>query len=98
MINRRRFLSTTARAAGAFALSPGLLRQESSRPALSHGTASGDVTGHRAIIWSSTDRPSRMLVEWDATESFQDAGRVIGPVARAETGFTARLELLDLPR
>jgi alkaline phosphatase D len=98
MINRRRFLSTTARAAGAFALSPGLLRQESSRPALSHGTASGDVTGHRAIIWSSTDRPSRMLVEWATTESFQDAGRVIGPVARAETGFTARLELLDLPR
>ncbi len=38
-----------------------------------------------------------MLVEWATTESFQDTGRIIGPVARADTGFTARVELLDLP-
>ena len=38
-----------------------------------------------------------MQVEWATTESFQDAGRVLGPIALAETGFTARLELLDLP-
>jgi alkaline phosphatase D len=96
-IDRRRFLSAAAQAAGGFALAPGLLRQPSSRPAIACGTASGDVTGHRAIVWSCTDRPSRMLVEWATTESFQDAGRVVGPVARASTGFTARLELLDLP-
>src|SRR4051812_4992356 len=97
MLDRRRFLSTAVRAAGAFAVSPALLRQDSSRPALTLGSAAGDVTGRRAIVWSCTDRPSRMLVEWATTESFQDAGRIIGPVARADTGFTARLELLDLP-
>jgi alkaline phosphatase D len=97
VIDRRRFISTASRAAGAFALAPALLRQEGSRPALSYGIASGDVTAHRAMVWSCTDRPSRMQVEWATTESFQDAGRVLGPVALAENGFTARVELIDLP-
>jgi alkaline phosphatase D len=97
VIDRRRFLSTASRAAGAFALAPALLRQEASRPALAYGVASGDVTPHRAMVWSCTDRPSRMQVEWATTESFQDAGQVLGPVALAENGFTARLELIDLP-
>lgn len=106
---RRRFLSTTLRAAGAMALgrtglsaaglhrAPALLRQESSRPSIACGTAAGDASGNRAIVWSCTDRPARMFVEWSTTESFQNGGQVVGPVARAETGFTARIDLLDLP-
>jgi alkaline phosphatase D len=97
LLDRRQFLHHTARATGALALAPGLFRQDAARPALSCGTASGDVTDRRAVVWSCTDRPSRMLVEWATTESFQDAGRIIGPVARADTGFTARVELFDLP-
>lgn len=64
---------------------------------MASGTASGDVSGHRAIVWSCTDRPARMRVEWATTESFHDARRIVGSVARADTGFTARLDLLDLP-
>jgi len=96
-IGRRQFLSRTAQAAGGFALAPALLRQESSRPALAYGTASGDVGPHRAVVWSCTDRPARMQVEWATTDSFQDAGQILGPVARAENGYTARVELIDLP-
>jgi alkaline phosphatase D len=98
VIDRRRFLSTASRAAAAFGLAPALLRQESSRPAVAHGVASGDVLAHRAMVWSRTDRLSRMQVEWGTTESFRDGGRLVGPVARPENGFTARAELVDLPQ
>jgi alkaline phosphatase D len=98
LIGRRRFLSTTTRAAGALAFAPAVLRQESSRPSISYGTASGDVFGTRAIIWSRSDRASRMLVEWSTTESFQNIQRAAGPVARDASGFTARIDLSDLPQ
>jgi alkaline phosphatase D len=75
-----------------------VLRQESSRPSISYGTASGDVCGARAIIWSRSDRASRMLVEWSTTESFQNLQHASGPVARDSTGFTARIDLSNLPQ
>jgi alkaline phosphatase D len=84
--------------AARFARAPALLRQESARPAIAYGTASGDVTLSRAIVWSRTDRPARMVVEWATTESFQNARRIAGPTAREATGFTARADLTDLPR
>jgi alkaline phosphatase D len=97
---RRRFLVTAMQAAGAvaFARAPALARQESARPGIASGTAAGDVTGSRAIVWSRTDRPARMLAEWSTTESFQNPRRVAGPVARDATGFTARVDLDGLPR
>jgi alkaline phosphatase D len=83
--------------AARFARAPALVRQESARPAIAYGTASGDVTLSRAIVWSCTDRPARMLVEWATTESFQNARRIGGPTAGEATGFTARADLTDLP-
>ena len=76
--NRRDFLSKAARAAGGMMIAPGLIRQDTARPAMPYGTASGDVTRDRAIVWSRTDRRARMLVEWSTTESFQDVRRVRG--------------------
>jgi alkaline phosphatase D len=97
VIGRRRFLSTTTRAAGAFAFAPAVLRQESSRPTITYGTAAGDVTGTRAIVWSRSDRTSRMLVEWSTTESFQNVRRAPGSIARDTSGYTARVDLSNLP-
>ena len=57
----------------------------------------GDVTGDRAIVWSRTDRPARMVVEWATRASFTDVRRVVGPAALPETGFTARVDLQGLP-
>jgi alkaline phosphatase D len=57
----------------------------------------GDVTGDRAIVWSRTDRPARMVVEWSTRASFSDARRLVGPAALPETGFTARVDLQGLP-
>ena len=96
LINRRRFLTTLAAGAAAFGRAPAIARQR--RPTLPYGVASGDVTRDRAIIWSRCDRAARMLVEWDTTESFRDAQRVISAaVARPETGLTSRVDLGNLP-
>ncbi|RPI56725.1 MAG: alkaline phosphatase [Acidobacteria bacterium] len=103
--SRRTFLSTTAKAAGGFALawpaaarSAAFLRQDASRPGIPYGVASGDVTRERAIIWSRTDRPARMLVEWSTTESFQNVRRVRGPATDESAGYTARVDVPGLPR
>ena len=79
MSSRRRFLSTGLKAAGG--LSPvappprTCVRHgaAAARPDIPYGAASGDVTRDRAIVWSRTDRPARMLVEWSTTESMQNA-------------------------
>jgi alkaline phosphatase D len=55
------------------------------------------VTGTAAIIWSRTDRPSRLIVEYATTDSFKNAKRVVGPAALAAGDFTARVDLTDLP-
>ena len=56
-----------------------------------------ELQRERAMIWSRTDRPSRMWVDWSLEESFARRVRVPGPNALADTDFTARLDLSDLP-
>ena len=76
---------------------PGIIRQDGARPAIPFGVSSGDVSGDRAIVWSRTDRPSRMLVEWSTTESFRNVRRVRGPNTTEAVAFTARVDLAGLP-
>jgi alkaline phosphatase D len=69
---------------------------EKRRPALPSGVMSGDVSGDRAIVWSRTDRPARMLVEWSTTESFQNVRRLRGPATNDAADYTARVDLTGL--
>ena len=69
----------------------------SARPSSAFGVAAGDVDGDRAIVWSRTDRASRLIVEYATTESFKDARRVVGPAALEASDFTARVDLSGLP-
>src|SRR5439155_26937393 len=71
--------------------------QDANRPAMPCGVATGDVAGGRAIVWSRTDRPARMIVEYSTTASFSDRRRIIGPAALEDTDFTARVDLSELP-
>ena len=108
-MRRRSFLSRSLAATAAGTLTsllprratareaPALVTREVLRPAVDWGTAVGDVTAGRATVWSRTDRPARMVVEYATSESFRDARRVVGPAALETSGFTARVELLDLP-
>jgi alkaline phosphatase D len=58
---------------------------------------SGDITRESAVVWSATDRPARMVVEWSTTERFADPRRIVGPAALPETGHTAKILLTGLP-
>lgn len=49
------------------------------------------------MIWSRSDRPARLIVEWSTTEAFRDPKRVLGSHAIEVTDFTARIDLRDLP-
>ena len=109
-MNRRRFLRQSALTVGGLATTsfvgrpawaqgtaPAVVTSERMRPAIPYGVQSGDVTSDRAIVWSRTDRPARLLVEWATRDSFRDATRVAGPAALAESDFTARVDLTGLP-
>lgn len=76
---------------------PAIVTPESARPLLPFGVQSGDVTSSRAVIWSRCDRPATMVVEWSTAERFTSVNRVRGPVATAESDFTARVDLDGLP-
>src|SRR5262245_11639329 len=110
LVSRRAFLSLlTIVGSGSVATSwplhqvfaqsnaPAVITPEGKRPAIPSGVASGDVTSRTAIIWSRTDRPARMIVDYATTDSFDHAKRVVGPAALAASDFTARVELTGLP-
>ena len=67
------------------------------RPGVVSGVMSGDVSADSAVIWSRTDRPARMVVEWSTTASFANPKRVVGPVTGPEAEFTAKTMLSGLP-
>jgi alkaline phosphatase D len=76
---------------------PAIITAHSQRPQIPFGVQSGDITANRAIVWSRSDRPARMIVEYATTESFQNARHTLGPAAIEPTDFTARVDLTDLP-
>lgn len=98
-MSRRRFLAglSGAALAGRAQGFPAILGSPGGRPSITHGVASGDVSGDGAIVWSRADRASRLVVEWSTTDSFRDARRTFGDWATARTGFTARANLRGLP-
>ncbi|NNF37708.1 MAG: twin-arginine translocation signal domain-containing protein, partial [Gemmatimonadetes bacterium] len=92
--------SDTNRGAGLWLPSdgaPGLITSPRRRPLIPNGVQSGDVTPSRAIIWSRSDRPARMEVEWSTSDQFTNARRISGPAALESTAYTAKVDLRDLP-
>jgi alkaline phosphatase D len=79
------------------AAAPAIIRATNARPQLPCGVQCGDVTARRAVLWSRSDRPARLIVEHATTESFQNARRIVGPIATAASDFTARIDLANLP-
>ena len=80
-----------------FGQAPAIVTAASARPSSAFGVTAGDVDGDRAIVWSRTDRASRLIVEYATTESFKDVRRVVGPAALEVSDFTARVNLSALP-
>ena len=78
-------------------VAPAVVTADKSRPQLPGGVMSGDVTATSGIVWSRTDRPARMIVEYSTSERFDTFQRRIGPAALDSSGFTARVDLTGLP-
>jgi alkaline phosphatase D len=74
-----------------------LIAADRERPQMPYGPMSGDILQDRAIIWGASDRPARMIVEWSREPDFRRAIRRAGPLATADSGFTAKLDLTGLP-
>jgi alkaline phosphatase D len=107
-LTRRSFLYGTAAAGGgliaagplagrALAQAPASVTAESRRLQVPYGVQAGDLLGDRAMIWSRTDRPARMIVEVATTESFRNARRIAGPAALIDSDYTAKLDVSGLP-
>jgi alkaline phosphatase D len=96
-ISRRAFVSRSLTSSLAASFFPAIIQSDTNRPAMPQGVAAGDVTDGRAVVWSRTDRPARMLVEYSTTDRFETVLRRTGPAALESTDFTARVVLTDLP-
>lgn len=108
-MKRRTFLRQAAGGLGALVASPlgaaplgrrqapGIVHPPGSLPDVPYGVAAGDAGQGRMIVWSRTDRPARMSVEYATSESFLDARVVRGPAALAGSDYTARTLLTALP-
>ena len=96
-VNRRDFLKLST-VAGATAISaPSVFAIGKDRPLIPYGVQSGDISNGRGIVWSRTNRPARMIVEWSTTPKFEKVQRVMGPAALPENDFTTTVDLQNLP-
>jgi alkaline phosphatase D len=80
-----------------FAQAPAIITSDKMRPNIPYGVASGDVSGNTAVVWSRSNRPARMIVEYATNESFRRAERIVGPNALEASDYTARVHLKNLP-
>src|SRR6478609_5570314 len=105
-IDRRAFVrQSLAGAAGSLAAgrvvfghAPAIVQSETSLPSMPYGISAGAAGPDRFVVWSRSDRPARMVVEYATTERFADARRITGPAALEGSDFTARTVLTGLPR
>jgi alkaline phosphatase D len=102
LLRRRSFLvgsvsSLVLPACGRGCSTPSVITSESARPTIPCGVQTGDPLGGEMVLWSKTDRPARLFVEWGTDAALGDARRIVGPIAVVENDFTARVILSDLP-
>src|SRR5579871_5701776 len=75
---------------------PAVITSDRMRPQAIYGLQIGDVLADRAMIWSRSDRDARLIVERSGHSDFRDAVRVRGPLALADSDYTARVDLTGL--
>lgn len=76
---------------------PAMITRDAQRPQFTHGIQAGDPLADAALIWTRSDRPARMWVEWSTVASFANAQRVRGPYLMEDSDYTGRLDLTGLP-
>ena len=95
IVTRRRFLTATSASAAALAC-PALSRT-ASRPVITHGVQSGDVSTGSGVVWARADRAARMEVEVSTSEGFANLVGRAAIDASPDTDFCAKAALQNLP-
>lgn len=105
-MDRRRFLNASALVGGSSLLlpaalraqqAPGVITRDAMRPQMPFGIQSGDPIADGAVLWTRSDRPARLWIDWSTTASFANARRVRGPHLLEDSDFTGRINLRGLP-
>ncbi len=105
-MDRRHFLNHSVLLGGASVVAsthlmaqtaPALITRDGMRPQMAHGIQSGDPTANSAVIWTRSDRPARLWLDWSTTSNFANATRVRGPHMLEDSDFTGRIDLAGLP-
>lgn len=95
----RRAFVTSVSAAGLVGVSRLALpyySRASQRPAFTHGIQSGDVDATSGVVWTRTDRPSRVMFEVSSTEDFANAARLAPLDTSPASDYTVKRLLTDL--
>lgn len=100
-IDRRRFLHASSATAAGLVLptwaaaqgAPALVASDASRPQALQGLQFGDPRDSGVMVWSRSDRPARLIVEWSHEESLRQARRIVGPYALEPGDFIARQDI-----
>ncbi len=76
---------------------PAIITRDRMRPQMRQGLQSGDPQEDGAIIWTRSDRPARLWLEWSSVASFVSSTKVRGPSLLESSDFTGRVDLRGLP-
>lgn len=97
-LTRRAFVTSASAAGllGASGLALPYYSRASQRPAFTHGVQSGDVDASSGMVWTRTDRPSRVMFEVSSTENFANATRLAPLDTSPASDFTVKRLLTDL--
>ncbi len=99
-LDRRTFIQGSLAVLAAPSLLRGLVAAEPKTgnvPLLTHGVQSALIDAQSAMVWGRSDRPSKMIVEWDTTPAFHKARRVVGPLVLPNDDLTGKTILTGLP-
>lgn len=107
LLPRRAFLSGSLAATASVLMSrvpwlpshgaPAIITADRLRPVLPNGVQCGDPRADRALLWSRSDRPAVLSVEWSTSDRFTNVRRVHATPSNADGAYTTHLELTELP-
>ncbi|MPV85818.1 alkaline phosphatase D family protein [Ostreibacterium oceani] len=66
-------------------------------PNIEHGIQFGDLQHDSVMVWSRSDSPAKMMIEYADNKEFTNATLVSGPFALSKNDFTTKKEISDLP-
>ncbi len=107
ILPRRAFIGGTLAAAASTLLSargwlpshgaPAIITSDRLRPVMPSGVQTGDPLADRALLWSRSDRPAILHVDWSTSDRFTNVRSIRSAATDAARAFTTHLDVTGLP-